>query len=106
MWPHRDRALPRNTKHPGVQGICTLKVNNEVLEKKLKNEHWYSRRPKYFRAKFDLKVRIEPDGLEFQLFSKSGKHIQSSNLIEVEWEPLEASVEATGSLHTSVQETR
>ena len=95
MWPLVDEKLPASMKSPGVERICTLDVNvDNIVDQKLKNRHWYNRGPKYYKARFDLKVKVETAGLEFQLCAKDGTTFQSSHLIHVQWEPMKPVAES------------
>ncbi|KAL2847805.1 hypothetical protein BJY01DRAFT_234186 [Aspergillus pseudoustus] len=80
--------LPQSTSRAGAQHVCSLDINTDSVERKLKNKHWYSMRPKYWRATFDVRVVVGAADLTFQLWSKD-QRVRSSNHepIKVQWMP-------------------
>ncbi|THC90325.1 hypothetical protein EYZ11_010204 [Aspergillus tanneri] len=48
--------LPKSMRQKGVQLVCSLDILTEDVEKKLKNRHWYSIKPAFWRTIFDVKV--------------------------------------------------
>ncbi|KAA8647819.1 Hsp70 family protein [Aspergillus tanneri] len=83
--------LPKSMRQKGVQLVCSLDILTEDVEKKLKNRHWYSIKPAFWRTIFDVKVVVGPADLTFQLWSKDrrirgGKH----EPIAVKWMPAKA----------------
>ncbi|KAB8077963.1 hypothetical protein BDV29DRAFT_167418 [Aspergillus leporis] len=83
-------SLPSNMRQKGVQKVCSLDIATGDVDKKLKNRHWYSVKPAFWRTAFDVKVVVGPADLTFQLWSKdrrirSGKH----EPIAVSWMPAE-----------------
>jgi hypothetical protein len=77
-------------RQKGVQKVCSLDIATGDVDKKLKNRHWYSVKPAFWRTAFDVKVVVGPADLTFQLWSKdrrirSGKH----EPIAVSWMPAE-----------------
>ncbi|KAE8141241.1 hypothetical protein BDV38DRAFT_237622 [Aspergillus pseudotamarii] len=80
--------LPYNMREKGVQKVCCLDISVDAVDKKLKNRHWYSMKPAFWRTVFEVKVVVGPADLSFQLWSKdkrilSGKH----EPIAVSWMP-------------------
>ncbi|KAK1142193.1 hypothetical protein N8T08_008119 [Aspergillus melleus] len=72
-------SLPRSMRERGVQKVCDLNVSTEEVDKKLKNRHWYSIKPHFWRIAFEVEIVVGPADLSFQLWSKdkkirSGKH--------------------------------
>ncbi|KAJ5510948.1 hypothetical protein N7453_003051 [Penicillium expansum] len=80
--------LPQNMCQNGVQRVCDLDISTENVTRKLKNRHWYSMGPTFWRTTFDVKVVVGPADLSFQLWSKD-KRIRSSTHepIAVKWMP-------------------
>ncbi|KAL4982809.1 hypothetical protein BDW68DRAFT_194927 [Aspergillus falconensis] len=82
--------LARSTSGPGVERVCSLDISTEDVDRKVKNGRWYSVRPKYCRATFEVKVVVGAADLSFQLWSrerrvrvKGGGH----EPIRVRWMP-------------------
>ncbi|KAL4923834.1 uncharacterized protein BDV17DRAFT_296016 [Aspergillus undulatus] len=71
-----------------VQHVCSLDIDTENVDRKLKNRRWYSMRPQYWRATFDARVVVGAADLTFQLWSKD-EWIRSSQHepIKVQWMP-------------------
>ena len=68
---------------------------------KEKNRHWYSRRERYLRFRFDVKAVVGAADLKFVLLTKDKKVINDDyNAIEVVWQPAmePASVNANGTV--------
>ncbi|RAH50576.1 Hsp70 family protein [Aspergillus brunneoviolaceus CBS 621.78] len=81
--------LPRSLHHEGVQTVCNLDIFTDNVDKKLKNRHWYSSKPAFWRTSFEVKVVVGPADLTFQLWSK-GERIRSKHEpISVHWMPAE-----------------
>jgi hypothetical protein len=80
--------LPSSLSQSGVDLVCSLEIATESVDKKLKNRHWYSRKPAFWRTKFDVKVVVGPADLSFQLWSKD-RRIRSKkhDPIAVKWMP-------------------
>ncbi|KAJ5189910.1 hypothetical protein N7472_008924 [Penicillium cf. griseofulvum] len=80
--------LPQNICQNGVQRVCDLDISTENVTRKLKNRHWYSMGPSFWRTTFDVKVVVGPADLSFQLWSKD-KRIRSATHepIAVKWMP-------------------
>ncbi|KAJ5117162.1 hypothetical protein N7448_004107 [Penicillium atrosanguineum] len=80
--------LPRNMSQSGVYLVCSLDIATDNVDKKLKNRHWYSRKPTFWRTTFDVKVVVGPADLSFQLWSKD-RRIRSNKHepIAVKWMP-------------------
>ncbi|KAI9037071.1 Hsp70 family protein [Aspergillus affinis] len=88
-------SLPRSVRENGIQKVCDLDISTEEVDKKLKNRHWYSIKPHFWRVAFEVKIVVGPADLSFQLWSKdkkirSGKH----EPIEVTWMPAQDLLEA------------
>ena len=81
-------SLQRNMSENGVQRVCNLEVSTQCVDRKLKNRHWYSVKPNFWRIAFEVKVIVGPADLSFQLWSKD-KRIQSGKHepIAVNWMP-------------------
>ena len=85
-----SKSLPSNLSHEGVTQLCdvTSILKDQGVEMKLKNRHWYNRKEKYLRAKFDVKVILGAADLKFQLLTKDRKVIsRDHDAIQVRWEP-------------------
>lgn len=80
--------LPHSLRHEGAQRVCDLNIFTDGVDKKLKNRHWYSMKPTFWRMTFDVRVVVGPADLSFQLWSRD-KRIQTSNHepIAVKWMP-------------------
>lgn len=80
--------LPHNLSHKDAQRVCDLDISTDSVDKKLKNRHWYSMNPKFWRATFEVRVVVGPADLSFQLWSR-GKRIQATKHepIAVKWIP-------------------
>jgi hypothetical protein len=80
--------LPRSMSQSGVHVVCSLDIATDCVDKKLKNRHWYSRKPTFWRTTFDVKVVVGPADLSFQLWSKD-RRIRSNKHepIAVKWMP-------------------
>ncbi|KAL2855677.1 hypothetical protein BJX68DRAFT_264031 [Aspergillus pseudodeflectus] len=88
MSPNAVEQLPQSMARQGAQHVCSLDISTDNVERKLKNKHWYSMRPKYWRATFDVRVVVGAADLTFQLWSRD-QRIRSSNHepIKVQWMP-------------------
>jgi len=80
--------LPQNLNQNGAHSVCDLDISTDNVEKKLKNRHWYNRKPAFWRTVFDVKVVVGPADLSFQLWSRD-KRIRATNHepISVKWMP-------------------
>ncbi|KAK5796631.1 hypothetical protein VI817_005916 [Penicillium citrinum] len=80
--------LPQNLNQNGAHSVCDLDISTDNVEKKLKNRHWYNRKPAFWRTVFDVKVVVGPADLSFQLWSKD-KRVRATNHepISVKWMP-------------------
>ncbi|OKP09724.1 hypothetical protein PENSUB_4995 [Penicillium subrubescens] len=80
--------IPHNLSSKGAQRICDLDISTDSVDKKLKNRHWYSMKPAFWRSTFDVRVVVGPADLSFQLWSRD-KRIQASKHepIAVNWMP-------------------
>lgn len=85
--PHQ---LPRSLAGKGVQHVCSLDINTDNVDRKMKNRRWFNMRPRYWRATFDVRVVVGAADLTFQLWSKD-QRIRSSGHepIRVQWMPAE-----------------
>ncbi|PYI00603.1 hypothetical protein BO78DRAFT_329637 [Aspergillus sclerotiicarbonarius CBS 121057] len=81
--------LPRGVKDEGVQPVCNLNILTDNVDKKLKNRHWYSSRPAFWRTSFEVKVVVGPADLTFQLWSKGERIWSKHDPISVQWMPAE-----------------
>ncbi|KAF5855679.1 hypothetical protein ETB97_008614 [Aspergillus alliaceus] len=83
--------LPRSMSQGGLQVVCSLDIETDDVDKKLKNGHWYSLKPAFWRTVFDVKVVVGPADLSFQLWSKD-RRIRGSKHepITVKWMPAKA----------------
>ena len=62
-------------------------LKDKGVEMKLKNRHWYNRRAKYLRLKFDVKVILGAADLRFQLQTKDQQVLSNNHeAIQVKWE--------------------
>ncbi|KAL5358279.1 hypothetical protein BJX96DRAFT_173296 [Aspergillus floccosus] len=88
MSTNPPEQLPQSMGGKGVQQVCSLAVSTEDVDRKLKNGRWYSTRPQYWRATFEIRVVVGAADLTFQLWSK-GQRIRSSQheSIKVQWMP-------------------
>ncbi|MCJ1279191.1 hypothetical protein MMC21_007015 [Puttea exsequens] len=98
----RER-LPTNIKQDGSRRLCEVSTNlkTQEVEMKEKNRHWYSRRERYLRFRFDVKAVVGAADLKFVLLTKDKKVINDDyNAIEVVWQPAmePASVNANGTV--------
>ncbi|OJZ81557.1 hypothetical protein ASPFODRAFT_51951 [Aspergillus luchuensis CBS 106.47] len=81
--------LPRSLCHEGWQTVCNLDIATDNVDKKLKNRHWYSSKPAFWRTSFEVRVVVGPADLTFQLWSR-GERIRSKHEpISVHWMPAE-----------------
>lgn len=89
MSTNPPEQLPQSMGGKGVQRVCSLAVSTEEVDRKLKNGRWYSTRPQYWRATFEIRVVVGAADLTFQLWSK-GQRIRSSQTepIKVQWMPV------------------
>lgn len=79
--------LPRSLKQDGAKLVCEVESTLPGIEMKTKNRHWYSTRPEYLRAMFDVKFIPGAAGLQFQLWSKDGRSCSTNHdAIEVAWD--------------------
>ncbi|KAJ5734832.1 hypothetical protein N7533_013235 [Penicillium manginii] len=80
--------LPQSLRQKGAHSVCHLDIITEGVDRKLKNRHWYSMKPTFWRTVFDVKVVVGPADLSFQLWSKD-KQIRSTSHepIAVKWMP-------------------
>ncbi|KAK2750331.1 hypothetical protein FQN57_003811 [Myotisia sp. PD_48] len=80
--------LPQSLSQAGATVICDLRVNMEHnIEKKLKNHHWYTWKPKYWKVKFDIQFVVGAADLKFQLWSNNQRISGSlQDAISVNWE--------------------
>ncbi|CAI7625480.1 unnamed protein product [Penicillium manginii] len=80
--------LPQSLRQKGAHSVCHLDIITEGVDRKLKNRHWYSMKPTFWRTVFDVKVVVGPADLSFQLWSKD-KRIRSTSHepIAVKWMP-------------------
>ncbi|RHZ63243.1 Hsp70 family protein [Aspergillus thermomutatus] len=86
MYP--PTQLPRSMSHKGIERVCTLHISTEGVEKKLKNRHWYNRKPVFWKGTFNVRVVVGPADLAFQLWSKDQRIRSSSHPpIAVKWVP-------------------
>ncbi|GIJ87125.1 hypothetical protein Asppvi_006029 [Aspergillus pseudoviridinutans] len=84
MYP--PTLLPKSMSHKGVERVCTLHISTEGVDKKLKNRHWYSRKPVFWKGTFSVRVVVGPADLAFQLWSKDQRIRSSSHPpIAVKW---------------------
>ncbi|PWY64726.1 hypothetical protein BO94DRAFT_505015 [Aspergillus sclerotioniger CBS 115572] len=81
--------LPRGVKDEGVQPVCNLDILTDNVDKKLKNRHWYSSRPAFWRTSFEVRVVVGPADLTFQLWSKGERIRSKHDPISVHWMPAE-----------------
>ncbi|KAJ5655126.1 hypothetical protein N7490_002129 [Penicillium lividum] len=80
--------LPLNLTHRGVQKVCDLDISTENVDKKLKNRHWYSTKPTFWRTTFDVRVVVGPADLSFQLWSRDQRIMSTKHkAIAVKWMP-------------------
>ncbi|PLB53308.1 hypothetical protein P170DRAFT_454418 [Aspergillus steynii IBT 23096] len=91
----RDPAnLQRNMSENGVQRVCNINVSTIEVDKKLKNRHWYSVKPHFWRIAFEVKVIVGPADLSFELWSKDKKvRSDKHEPIAVSWMPAQGSEE-------------
>jgi hypothetical protein len=88
MSPNAVEHLPQSMAREGAQHVCSLNINTDNVERKLKNKHWYSMRPRYWRATFDVRVVVGAADLTFQLWSRDQRIRSSSHEpIKVQWMP-------------------
>ncbi|KAL7657523.1 actin-like ATPase domain-containing protein [Aspergillus phoenicis ATCC 13157] len=81
--------LPRSLSHEGWQTVCNLDIATDNVDRKLKNRHWYSSKPAFWRTSFEVRVVVGPADLSFQLWSR-GERIRSKHEpISVHWMPAE-----------------
>ena len=68
------------------------RLEDERIDMKLKNRHWYNRKEKYLYLKFDVKVILGAADLRFQLLSKDNVLLSNDHdAIHGKWEtPSEA----------------
>ncbi|EBA27283.1 LOW QUALITY PROTEIN: Hsp70 family protein [Aspergillus fumigatus Af293] len=78
MSHYPPALLPKSMSHKGVERVCTLHISTEGVDKKLKNRHWYNRKPVFWKGTFSVKVVVGPADLAFQLWSKD-QRIRSSS---------------------------
>ncbi|KAL4901442.1 hypothetical protein BDW74DRAFT_159965 [Aspergillus multicolor] len=73
----------------GVERVCSLDISTEDVERKVKNGKWYSVRPRYCRATFEVRVVVGAADLSFQLWSKERRiRVQGGHEpIRVQWMP-------------------
>ncbi|KAF4215748.1 hypothetical protein CNMCM6805_003332 [Aspergillus fumigatiaffinis] len=84
MYP--PALLPKSMSHKGVERVCTLHISTEGVDKKLKNRHWYNRKPVFWKGTFSVRVVVGPADLAFQLWSKDQRIRSSSHPpIAVKW---------------------
>lgn len=83
-----SEQLPQSLRQKGAHSVCYLDILTEGVDRKLKNRHWYSLKPTFWRTVFDVKVVVGPADLSFQLWSKD-KRIRSTSHepIAVKWMP-------------------
>lgn len=88
MSTHSADQLPQSMRFQGVQRVCSLDVSTESVDRKLKNARWYSTRPQYWRATFEVRVVVGAADLTFQLWSKDQRICSSqAEPIKVKWMP-------------------
>ncbi|KAH1328325.1 hypothetical protein KXV69_007370 [Aspergillus fumigatus] len=86
MSHYPPALLPKSMSHKGVERVCTLHISTEGVDKKLKNRHWYNRKPVFWKGTFSVKVVVGPADLAFQLWSKDQRIRSSSHPpIAVKW---------------------
>ena len=72
--------LPKTINKPFVAHEGELVADLRQLELKLKNQHWYNRRPKYYQADFTLQIFVGTwNLLKFQIMSENGSIIPVEN---------------------------
>ncbi|KAL4870409.1 hypothetical protein BDV12DRAFT_207712 [Aspergillus spectabilis] len=78
--------IPQSMRGRGVQHVCSLDISTDNVDRKLKNRRWYSMRPQYWRATFDVRVIVGAADLSFQLWSKDERiRSRQHEPIKVQW---------------------
>ena len=92
--------LPSSLSQDGAKRLCDVEsiLTDRGVDMKLKNRHWYNRKEKYVRAKFNVKVILGAADLKFQLQTKDNTIISKDHdEIQVRWElPKEGSTDRDG----------
>ncbi|KAH7007838.1 hypothetical protein B0J12DRAFT_753154 [Macrophomina phaseolina] len=80
-----------------VKDICVVRSLLHEGDMKLKNRHWYQWKPRYWRARFDLKVLIGSADLRFEIWHGGARRNGDEDSIQVEFgereNPLAAAAE-------------
>ena len=77
--------LPISLKRDGAKPVCAVEALLKDNDMKLKNRHWYNRKPRYYLANFDVRVLIGSANLKFEIVAKDGTRSTSHEEIEVQW---------------------
>ncbi|KAL4881276.1 hypothetical protein BJY04DRAFT_189497 [Aspergillus karnatakaensis] len=80
-------SLPHSMRGEEVHRVCSLDISTDHVDRKLKNRRWYSLRPQYWRATFNVRVVVGAADLTFQLWSKEERIQTSHEPIKVQWMP-------------------
>lgn len=87
MSHYPPALLPKSMSHKGVERVCTLHISTEGVDKKLKNRHWYNRKPVFWKGTFSVKVVVGPADLAFSTVvqgPKDQKQQSSADCSEVD----------------------
>jgi hypothetical protein len=98
--------LPTSLNNLGAEHICTVE-SDLPQDMKRKNRHWYSTRPQYLRADFEMQVLVGPADLKFRTLNREGVLSKDHENIHVDWvssmreamQPIVAELEGCTSPH-------
>jgi hypothetical protein len=77
--------LPQSLRGQGAKAVCAVQSLMNDKDMKLKNRHWYNRKPRYFRAEFSVRVLVGQASLKFEVVGKDGVVSTGSEDIKVQW---------------------
>lgn len=72
-----------------VFGVCRLEFTLKRTDMELKNRRWYSMRPKYYLAEYEVRALVGT-GLRFQIWGRNGQLSKDHEDIDVQWQTLDA----------------
>ena len=85
----RER-LPTNLNQDGAKILCGVEsvLKDKGVDMKMKNRHFYNKREKFLRIRFNIRVILGAADLKFQIESKNNVVLNTDyDAIQVRWDP-------------------